>query len=317
MDWVLHAANIEAVGLLREEIGTYLARHGSPTADFHGAALIVSELVTNAVKHAGGMIWVAVEWSGPQPILRVSDLGPGFDLPVDLTTDAQSLGGRGLYIVSHFGPELEVTRRKSGGSVVTAILPVNRVPAAQLDPPRRRTGQLPALDEARPEGGFDRETFLRALVVQLAQTVAAQHGPDAADAVVAQVGMDVGGQMEAEYRLATNVTDRLTSDQLADCFIRLKHAIEGGFAVAELTESRIVLTNTRCPFGDVVQRAPVLCRMTSAVFGGIAARNVDQVAEVLLEERIAVGDPGCRIVVDLAPSPTRMGPWAHRYPTPA
>jgi len=97
---------------------------------------------------------------------------------------------------------------------------------------------------------------------------------------------------------------------MADCYVRLKHAIDGGFYVIEATEHRIVLGNTRCPFGDVVQRAPSLCRMTSSVFGGIAARNSDHGVAVLLEERIAVGDPGCRVVVDLAPPPEGGRPLA-------
>ena len=38
--------------------------------------------------------------------------------------------------------------------------------------------------------------------MQLARTIEDHHGPDAAEAAVAQVGMDVGGQMEQEFRLA-------------------------------------------------------------------------------------------------------------------
>jgi len=81
--------------------------------------------------------------------------------------------------------------------------------------------------------------------------------------------------------------------------------------VIEVSEDRIVLGASRCPFGDVVQRAPALCRMTSAVFGGIAANSYGEAA-VTLEERIAIGDPGCRIVVHLDPGtdPTQT---AHRY----
>ena len=93
----------------------------------------------------------------------------------------------------------------------------------------------------------------------------------------------------------------MTPEQLGRCFVRLKHAIDGGFSVVEATPERIVLENTRCPFGDSVLRAPALCRMTSSVFGGIAARNTEGEVAVLLEERIAVGDPGCRVVVSLAP----------------
>ena len=121
--------------------------------------------------------------------------------------------------------------------------------------------------------------------------------------------------MEAEYRSARTVVGRMTPPQIADCYLRLKHAIDGEFFVIEASADRIVLGNTRCPFGDVVRRAPALCRMTSSVFGGIAARNSDHQASVVLEERIAVGDPGCRIVVYLDREPEEPGA-AHRYLTP-
>jgi molecular chaperone GrpE len=106
--------------------------------------------------------------------------------------------------------------------------------------------------------------------------------------------------MEAAYRAAhPDAGPLLTPAQLADCFVRLKAAIGGGFHVVEVGEDAVVLANTRCPFGDAVRRAPALCRMTSSVFGGIAARNHPGGASVVLEERIAVGDPGCRVVVRL------------------
>ncbi len=34
---------------------------------------------------------------------------------------------------------------------------------------------------------------------------------------------------------------------------------------------------------------------------------------VLLEERIAIGDPGCRVVVSLVPPPADAAPFAHHY----
>jgi hypothetical protein len=111
---------------------------------------------------------------------------------------------------------------------------------------------------------------------------------------------------------------RLPVERLGECLVRLKHAIDGGFQVVELTDEHIVFTNTRCPFGDVVRNAPALCRMTSSVFGGIAARNSDDgQAAVVLEERIAVGDPGCRIVVHLGPPAAQLVSFAHRYGVPA
>jgi predicted ArsR family transcriptional regulator len=198
---------------------------------------------------------------------------------------------------------------------VSAVLPVTKPAAVSVDPPRRRHDVLPDLDEARPAGGFSREPFLRALAVQLARSVDEIDGPDRAEAVVAQVGIDVGGQMEAEYRRAAQLTGRLTPVQLAECFVRLKRAIDGGFSVESVSDDRIVLVNDRCPFGEAVKRAPALCRMTSSVFGGIAARNSDHSAVVVLEERIAVGDPGCRVHVLLDPD-AQHEVLGHQYRSP-
>jgi hypothetical protein len=44
-----------------------------------------------------------------------------------------------------------------------------------------------------------------------------------------------------------------------------------------------------------------MCMMTSNVFGSIAAENLGY-AKVVLEETIALGAPGCRVVVYLKPT---------------
>ncbi len=51
----------------------------------------------------------------------------------------------------------------------------------------------------------------------LAQTIEVQHGQDSADAAVAQVGTDVGGRMEEEFRLAMMITGRMTPEQMGRC----------------------------------------------------------------------------------------------------
>lgn len=304
MDWYLRGDDPASATALRHEITAYLRRHADPDSDLDSAELVVSEMLGNLARHAGGPAWVSLTWPGEMPVVTVRDLGPGFDPSLVTTIDFDDIdplaeSGRGLFLITALAPAVEAAERRGAGMVLDVTLPVTRRAAVDHDPPRRLTSTLPALDEALPEGGFGRESFLRALVVQLAQSVEFQHGPDAADAAVAQVGTDVGARMEEEFRLARRLTERLTPEQMGECYVRLKHAIEGGFSVVEATEDRIVLVNTRCPFGDAVQLAPSLCRMTSSVFGGIAARNSDGPVRVLLEERIAVGDPGCRVVVDL------------------
>jgi hypothetical protein len=52
--------------------------------------------------------------------------------------------------------------------------------------------------------------------------------------------------------------------------------------------------------------------MTSSVFGGIAARNTGG-AVVQLEERIAVGDPQCRVTVWLGRAPEAVRDVVHVY----
>lgn len=320
MDWYLDGEDPSRVGVLRRQISGYLARHAAPHSALDEAELVVAETVGNAVRHAGGPIWVSLSWRELSPTLEVRDLGPGFD-PDELTAarnapldDPFAESGRGLFLISRLAPSLQARLRAAGGMTVSVVLPVRKPAVLSPGPLQRTAGSLPSLDEAQPEGGFGKEAFLRALVVQLAQTVELQHGPDAADAAVAQVGVDIGGQMEDEFRAAERIVGRMTPQQLAQCYVRLKHAIDGGFFLVEADEHRIVLGNTHCPFGEAVRQAPSLCRMTSSVFGGIAARNSGHSASVTLEERIAVGDPGCRVVVHLGEPSEAEQPLAHRYP---
>lgn len=328
MDWYLDGRDVNAVSALRREIAAYLIRHASPDSDLDAAELVVSEILGNVHRHAPGPAWVSLTWSSEAPELVVRDLGARFDadrelgvgadlVDADLPDDPFAEHGRGLFLVAAMAPRLESVAREVGGTIVTTVLPVLRPAEVSYGSPSERGSSLPDLEEALPEGGFGRESFLRALVVELAQGMERVGGPALAERVVADVGIAVGAQMEQEYRLARAVVDRLPADRLAECLVRLKHAIDGGFEVVELTDDHIVFTNDRCPFGDVVRQAPALCRMTSSVFGGIAARNSeDGQAAVVLEERIAVGDPGCRIVVHLGPPAAQLVSFAHRYGTP-
>jgi hypothetical protein len=112
----------------------------------------------------------------------------------------------------------------------------------------------------------------------------------------------------------------LTPQQLAECFVRLKHAIDGGFYIVEVSPSASCSATPAAPSATLCGGRRALCRMTSSVFGGIAARNGDNGAGVVLEERIAVGDPGCRVVVHLGavpPATVRFAHAAHSAPAPA
>lgn len=313
MDWYIDQP--QHLSGLRHQFGEYLQRHATPNTPVDEAVLTLSELVSNSFQHGGGSVWVSVDWMSPAPVLTVRDLGPTYALDSTEHNPSAQVGGLGLILAAGLTKQLSTAARAFGGSQVTAELNVRRDTSNDIDPPRQSVGVLPDMTEAGPEG-FGKESFLRALVVQLAQGAELREGPSAVEELVAQVGTDVGGQMEAEYRAAKGITDKLTPEQMAECFVRLKHAIDGDFYPIEVTEERIVLGNRHCPFGDAVKKAPALCRMTSSVFGGIAARNADG-ASVLLEERIAVGDPECRVVVYLGdPGSAAEEASRHRYLAP-
>ena len=314
MDWYVDTMDPAAVRELRHLAVDFLRRHAETTADLSGAELVVAELLANAAEHAAGPAWVSLSWGGKNPTLTVRDLGPGFELPKGLPDDLAE-GGRGLFIVNSVVDQLSVASRHGVGAKVSVTLPITRPPSPSYDPPRRSRNPLPSPEEAGPEG-FERESFLRALVVELAQSVEDLQGPTVAEAAIAQVGIDIGFRMEQEYRSAKGVEGRMSTEQLADCLVRLKHAIDGGFYIVDASEGRIVLGNTRCPFGDVVKSAPALCRTTSSVFGGIAANQHPEGSTVYLEERIAVGDPGCKVVVYFGAGPPEIHDAAHRYGVP-
>ena len=83
--------------------------------------------------------------------------------------------------------------------------------------------------------------------------------------------------------------------------VDLKRRIQGGFFIVEEDDEKIVLANNACPFAEKVVGRPALCMMTSNVFGVIAAENLGY-AKVAIEQAIARGDAGCRVVVYLKPT---------------
>ena len=110
----------------------------------------------------------------------------------------------------------------------------------------------------------------------------------------------MGRQIDQDYKAALAVS-HLTREQVADVFVDLKRRIQGDFYIIEQTDEKIVLGNRACPFAEKVIDRPAMCMMTSNVFGSIAADNLGY-AKVELQETIATGAPGCRVVVYLKPT---------------
>ncbi len=147
---------------------------------------------------------------------------------------------------------------------------------------------------------LERDIFLRTLLRELSGTLEDVVGIAEASGYISVVGGAIGERIDADYRRALAV-DRLTREQVRDVLIDLKRRIQGDFYIIEEREDRIVLGNRACPFGDLVKGRPSLCMMTSNVFGSITAQNLGY-ARVEIEEAIALGHDGCRIVVLLTPN---------------
>jgi hypothetical protein len=328
VDWFLDPPVPATASRLRQVIAGYLRRHCVDQSQVWAAEAIAGELIGNAISHAGGPVWVSLDWSRPQPVLAVHDLGPTFELaprPPELTAEH----GRGLWMVSQLVTDLAVAAKRAGGKRVSATLPVERAENPPCTPTRLAASPLPSLPETvnplptllgtatpgfdRTTPGYDREALLRALVVALTLAVEETHGPLATQLAVARVGASVASQAERDYRQARQLVEPLSPQQIADCCLELKAGIGGRFSVTEVRDDRIVLRGTRCPFEATVRSQPSLCRLTSSVVGGIAARNVDQAA-VVLEERIALGDPECRVVILLGDA--AIAATAEPPPTP-
>lgn len=147
---------------------------------------------------------------------------------------------------------------------------------------------------------LERDVFLRTLIRELSGTLQEVVGLEEASGFISVVGQRVGDQINASYRSALAVSN-LSREQVADVLVDLKRRILGDFYIIEQDDEKIVLGNRACPFAEKVICRPSMCMMTSNVFGVIAAENLGY-AKVVLEETIAQGAPGCRVVIHLKPT---------------
>ena len=147
---------------------------------------------------------------------------------------------------------------------------------------------------------LERDVFLRTLIRELSGTLQDIVGLEEASGFVSVVGQRMGDQINSEYKTALAVQN-LNRGQVADVLVDLKRRIQGDFYIIEENDEKIVLGNRVCPFAEKVIGRPAMCMMTSNVFGSIAAENLGY-SKVSLEQTIAEGHPGCRVVVYLKPT---------------
>ncbi|OEV18928.1 ATPase [Streptomyces nanshensis] len=119
----------------RHAVRDLLGRQGVPIEDdiLQGLLLIVSELVTNAVKHAALLSpELAVEVAIGADWVRVSVEDSHPYRPTALETDYAQTGGRGLLLVKEItaeaGGSCDVEHTASGGKIIWAALPLKTQP---------------------------------------------------------------------------------------------------------------------------------------------------------------------------------------------
>ncbi|WID96681.1 methanogen output domain 1-containing protein [Bosea vestrisii] len=154
---------------------------------------------------------------------------------------------------------------------------------------------LPSIGSLKIE--FDHHGLFNALVGSMAELLETIAGIEDACAYVSSIAARLGADIEKQYKAALG-TQHLNRNQLVDVLIDLKNRAGGSFSVIEQDDDHIVFGNCACPLGKAAANHPSLCMLTSNIFGRIAANTVGYAA-VDLEQTIARGAPGCRVVLHL------------------
>ena len=144
---------------------------------------------------------------------------------------------------------------------------------------------------------LESDIFLRNLFRELSGALQKVVGTEEASEYISQVAKSMGREIDRKYKSALQVYN-LSPKQIAEVLVDFKNRIQGDFFILEESDEKIVFGNRVCPFGEKVLNNPSMCMMTSNVFGSIAAENLGY-AKVELQETIAKGDSGCRVVIHL------------------
>lgn len=124
--WTFFAENASAAQHARGDFMQRLRAQAAATSDFTGAENIFGELIGNVVRHAPGAIDIALEWRAGSAVLHVTDRGRGFEYRPNGTIDMMQEGGRGLWLVAHFGLRFEIDTVPGFGAHVAVTLPVSQ-----------------------------------------------------------------------------------------------------------------------------------------------------------------------------------------------
>lgn len=166
------------------------------------------------------------------------------------------------------------------------------------EPPSETPASMPSM--AGLDIDTDRQQLFDFILAGMAKLLEDIAGPDDAATYISGIASQLGTDLEQKYMAALNV-QRFSREQLSAILVDLKNRTNGAFFVIEETADRIVLGNGACPLGNAVRGHTSLCMTTSGVFGLLAA-NALGYAAIDLQETIAAGASGCRVVIHLSPA---------------
>jgi anti-sigma regulatory factor (Ser/Thr protein kinase) len=109
----------DAAQLARRYARAQCAGHTPPTL-VEDVELVVSELVTNAMRHGRGQITMHLEVAPDRVVVGVRDQGAGQPSPRE--PDATDANGRGLALVAILATKWGVRPEPGGGKVVWCVL---------------------------------------------------------------------------------------------------------------------------------------------------------------------------------------------------
>jgi len=134
---VLLPAAPTSVAIARHRLTEELLAVGIFDTAIFDAALVLSELLSNAIRHARplGGAWLRVAWSvdGESIEVAVTD-GGSPTRPRPAHASRSSLGGRGISIIEHLSSTWGVRAEEDGMLTVWAILPARANQPAQRAP---------------------------------------------------------------------------------------------------------------------------------------------------------------------------------------
>jgi len=265
MDWLIDRERPLTGEQSMSLLDAHLRRHAGSDRGVEEALASVRAAVRELHEsHVSDLLRVHLDWRGRHPVVVLSPVTDGGDLPVGTrmpSEDRQRLDA---------GTGEPVSRLVLGLERELAVpFPDGPPPMTQIDSHPQRDGMAS---------------------VAVALSRAAADHPNAKPAQQASLA-------------GAALADRVASDDpptdapgVARLFAETHRALGSELEVTSVTDDVVEIAITRCPFGQGIADSAALCHVTTGLAGRLGAR-VNGEATVVATERIAAGDDACRLQV--------------------